>query len=89
MNHQLDDIVTSLNVDYRSYGEALMLIHAKRQNMLVTLLDKGKYDIGELRELFFLLTGRNPNTDESTSAIRNAICRKIANPSTVFSPSGE
>tara|TARA_B100001179_G_scaffold227438_1_gene209966 strand:+ start:457 stop:726 length:270 start_codon:yes stop_codon:yes gene_type:complete len=89
MDHQLDDIVTRLHSDHRTYGEALMLTHAKRRNMLMILFDKGDYDIGELRELFTLLMGRKPNVDESQSVIRNAICRRIANPSTVFESLGE
>ena len=89
MNNQLDEIVSRLHSDHRTYGERLMLTHAKRRNMLMILFDKGDYDINEVRELFTLLVGRKPKVDESQSVIRNAICRRIANPSTVFESLGE
>ena len=88
MNH-LDDMVSRLHSTHSTYGERLMLTHAKRRNMLMILFDKGDYDINEVRELFTLLMGRKPKVDESQSSIRNAICRRIANPSTVFESLGE
>ena len=67
-------------VDITRYGQEVTLILERRKQMMMVALDKGKYDSGELNQLYNLLFGIAPDVDYDLSRIRNAIIHRLVNP---------